>query len=56
MEYNPMRTAAGATPVTVSIAVAGVESIAHASRDSMDALLGTPDRCLYRSKEGTAIA
>jgi PleD family two-component response regulator len=46
-----MRTTSAVIPVTVSVGVAGLEAVAHASRDSIDLLLDTADRCLYRSKE-----
>jgi two-component system cell cycle response regulator len=51
VEQAPMRTTSAVIPVTVSVGVAGLEAVAHASRDSIDLLLDTADRCLYRSKE-----
>ena len=55
VECSPMRTAAGAIPVTVSIGVAGLES-SRIRRDSEDAPLDSADRCLHRSKQWAAIA
>ena len=47
----PFRTLAGAVPVTVSIGVASLESLAARNVEpSLDAMLDLADRCLYDAK------
>jgi diguanylate cyclase (GGDEF)-like protein len=51
VDAEPIATCAGALAVTVSVGVSGLAALQPAAPASVEALLDSADRCLYRSKE-----